>query len=87
MGRTVKVDRGPSREDLFDSLRLYNERRQFEVTFMNSDVSSIYKMRVYMIKVESETEGTWSGVGLVGQSKATYIFNTRNHTGTLTFLD
>lgn len=84
---TYKVLSGPSREELFDSLRLYDEHREVEFV-MRSPEKVKYKAKFQMISLEAEDGSgqSWifSCVSSFDRSKYSGWYNSRTRAGHLT---
>lgn len=86
---TFRILKGPSRESLFDSLRLWNEHRKIEFFVVKKlNHMTMVQATINSIAVESGDGNNWFGTGnTTTGEKFQYYFNTTRRDGSVTFPD
>lgn len=83
-GDVYKLNEGPSREELFDALRLRHEGR---LVSFRSTSGLRYEVSINEIGVESGGGNNWYGTGYLSDGlQIKYYFNTKGRTGTISMI-
>jgi hypothetical protein len=80
-----QVIHGPSREDLFDALRLCHERRNAQAQYIKNGHKHYIGIVVYMLRHEGAEGTRWLGEG-VSHTDVSFLFDTRSRRGWIKFL-
>ena len=75
------VINGPSREALFDSLRLWTKNISVQVSFVQDGVQVSKDMRILGINLEDGSGESWFGTGRLGGVDVDYYLHTQRRTG------